>query len=280
MRDHRPAPSASHAADAGPADAGLVVDGLTVRHGRVLALHDVDLRAAPGSRTAVIGPNGAGKSTLLRVLAGLIVPAAGRVRLDGRPLARRTGEVAFVAQRAETDFAFPAQVRDVVAMGRQPYRRVGRRGSGIDRDAVAEAMARLELADLATRPIGTLSGGQAQRMLLARALAQRPRVMLLDEPFAGLDARSTGLLADAVGQEAARGVVVVVVHHDLASVGQREDHLVVLRGRVVAAGPPERTMTAEVIAEAYGGVPPLISWLANASAASGTPTRGGPQEQP
>lgn len=262
----------THAAPEAGEPSGLVVRGLTVRHGQVLALRDVDLVAAAGERTAVIGPNGAGKSTLLRAIAGLDAPVAGTVRLDGHPLGRHRGDVAFVAQRADVDFAFPAQVRDVVAMGRQPHRRIARRAAATDRAAVAEAMSRLELDDLAHRPVGTLSGGQAQRTLLARALAQRPRVLLLDEPFSGLDTRSTGLLVDAVADEAARGVVVLVVHHDLASVGRREEHLVVLRREVVAAGPPAQTLTAEVVADAYGGVPPLVGWLP--AAADADPARG------
>ncbi len=258
-----------------PRTSGLSVAGMTVRRGGTTVLTDVDLRAEPGTRTAVIGPNGAGKSTLLRAIAGLVPPSAGTVHLDGQPAARHRAGIALVAQRAEVDFRFPAQVRDVVAMGRHPHRRLLRRATATDREAVDEAVQRLELSELVHRPIGSLSGGQAQRTLLARALAQRPRLLLLDEPFAGLDARSMSLLSDAVAAEAARGVVVVVVHHDLASVGQREEHLVVLRGRVIAAGPPSSTLTAGVVADAYGGVPPLVGWLADDEAALGGRTGGG-----
>lgn len=247
---------------------GLSVAGLTVRRGHTVALRDVALRARPGTRTAVIGPNGAGKSTLLRVVAGLVTPTAGSVHLDGRAATRGRADIALVAQRAEVDFAFPAQVRDVVGMGRHPHRRLLRRASAEDRRAVEEAMERLELTELARRPVGSLSGGQAQRTLLARALAQRPRLLLLDEPFAGLDARSHGLLSDAVAAEADRGAIVLVVHHDLASVGEREEHLVVLRGRVVAAGEPSTTLTRDVVAEAYGGVPPLAGWLSDGHASA------------
>lgn len=248
MRDHR-------------ALSGLSVAALTVRRAGRIVLSDVDLRAEAGTRTAVIGPNGAGKSTLLRAIAGLVAPTRGTVHLDSEPAAQRRPDIAFVAQRAEVDFRFPAQVRDVVAMGRHPHRRRLRRATAEDREAVDEAVQRLELTDLVRRPLGALSGGQAQRVLLARALAQRPRLLLLDEPFAGLDVRSMGLLSDAVAAEAARGAVVVVVHHDLASVGQQEEQLVVLHGRVIAAGPPQTTLTAQAVGEAYGGVPPLVGWL-------------------
>jgi ABC-type Mn2+/Zn2+ transport system ATPase subunit len=219
------------------------VRGLGVRYGRVHALDDVDLDLTTGEAVALLGPNGGGKSTLLRALAGL-TPARGEVVLHAPPCHHDRGvTLAYVAQRSTARWDFPVTVRDAVLAGRLPSRPRLRPYSTRDRAAAAAALDRLDLTGLTRRPVRTLSGGQAQRLLLARALAQDADVLLLDEPFAGLDADTTARLAGLLGELADEGrTVLCALHeHDLArAVFPRA---VALAGRVHARGP-----TADVLA--------------------------------
>ncbi|MDP9266224.1 MAG: ABC transporter ATP-binding protein [Chloroflexota bacterium] len=220
-------------------------------------LAGVDLALAAGQMTALIGPNGAGKSTLLRCLAGLLVPSAGSVRLDGadlgrlgrRAIARR---IAVVPQLFET--LFPFTVEEVVRLGR-----VGRLGAlgrahPDDRRAVADAMEELELLPLAGRRIDTLSGGERQRAVIAMALAQEGDVLLLDEPTVHLDpAHQRATLAHIAGLAARRGLVVLAVLHDLNLAGALCDRVVLLDGgRVVADGPPADVLTDRLMGSVFG----------------------------
>jgi manganese transport system ATP-binding protein len=239
-------------ADAGLGPPRLTVRGVTARYRDRSALDDVDLRVDPGEQLGVIGPNGAGKSTLLKCIVGLVRPVRGRVEVDGRPAARARGRVAYLPQRAQIDWEHPAQVRDVVAMGRYPHRGpVGRLRRG-DHEAVEAALDRVGMADLARVRIAELSGGQQQRTFLARAFAQQATVLLLDEPYAGLDAATTGIIDRELTRAAASGAAVVVVNHDLAGLKVRYDRLVVLRRRVIADGAPGEVLRPEVLDAAYG----------------------------
>ena len=197
------------------ARAALEVRGLTVGYRRRLAVADADLSVAAGDRVGVIGPNGAGKTTLLQAIVGAVRAQAGEVHIDGRParLARRL--VGYLPQRAEVDWQHPAQVRDVVAMGRYPHRGPIGRLRADDRAAIADALARVELTDLAERRVAELSGGQRQRTGLARVLAQQAPVLLLDEPYAGLDAATTTIIERTLRDAADAGTAVLVVDHDL-----------------------------------------------------------------
>jgi anchored repeat-type ABC transporter ATP-binding subunit len=233
--------------------ARLDIDCVSVRYGGDAVLQEVSLRVAHGAQVAVVGPNGAGKSTLFKALVGLLPLRSGRILVHGRPAGVRTDPVAYVPQREEVDWHFPVTVADVVMMGR--YGRIGwlRRPGPADRQAVAAALDLMDLTDLARRPIGDLSGGQQQRVFLARALAQEPHVLLLDEPFTGVDVAGRQKTLDVLTALRDRDVTVLVSTHDLELAATRFEHVVLLNRRVIAQGPPAQVLTAEHISEAFGG---------------------------
>ena len=233
--------------------ARLDIDCVSVRYGGDAVLQEVSLRVAHGAQVAVVGPNGAGKSTLFKALVGLLPLRSGRILVHGRPAGVRTDPVAYVPQREEVDWHFPVTVADVVMMGR--YGRTGwlRRPGPADRQAAAAALELMDLADLARRPIGDLSGGQQQRVFLARALAQEPHVLLLDEPFTGVDVAGRQKTLDVLAALRDRDVTVLVSTHDLELAATRFEHVVLLNRRVIAQGPPAQVLTAEHIAKAFGG---------------------------
>ena len=223
--------------------ARLDLVGVGAGYGRRVAIEGVDLSLAPGEVVAIIGRNGSGKSTLLKVAAGILRPASGRVLLDGEDLAaiparRAARSIAGVAQEEDVDF--PYSVRDVVSLGRIPHSGAFARESDRDRAAVEAALAALDLVELAERPIPSLSGGERRRAFLARALAQEPAVLLLDEPTAHLDlGHEAALLAVVRALARARDVAVAIALHDLNLVGLVADRVVLLDGgRVQAIGPP------------------------------------------
>jgi len=221
-----------------------------------LALEDVSLFARAGEVTAVLGANGAGKSTLLRVVAGLLVPDRGTLRVggvDARTLDRRemSRRVALVPQTERVAEGF--RVREVVAMGRSPHLDGWMRARPEDEAAVDDAMARCDLVHLAERDVATLSGGEHRRVAIARALAQRPRVLALDEPAAFLDIKHRLALRDVLADAAKRdGVACIAALHDLEDAARLASHVVLLRGgKVLAAGPPADVMTRELLASAF-----------------------------
>lgn len=234
-----------------PATPALAVRHLTVSYGGRPALWDVDASFPARTLSAVVGPNGSGKSTLLRAALGLVPADAGQAEVLGRPAREARDLVAYVPQREAVDWDFPITVREVVEMGR--YRRAGwvRRLRRVDRDAVDAALARVGMADLARRQIGQLSGGQRQRAFVARALAQEASVMVLDEPFQGIDARTEAALLRLLSELRDGGTSLVVVHHDLATVRAAFDWAVLLNVRVVAQGPTAHVMTPENLRRAY-----------------------------
>ena len=230
---------------------GLKVTDLGVSYGTRRAVAGATFTVEPGELLGVCGPNGSGKSSLLRAILGL-VPATGEVRIGGRPLSAARRDVAHVPQEAQVDWTFPAVVRDVVRMGRLPHTGWLRPRRAADRAAVDAAMDRMAIGALGRRPISELSGGQRRRMLVARALAQGARVLLLDEPFAGVDATTEAVLWRELDALRARGGLAVLVHHDLSGTAQRCDRLLLLNGQVVAAGRPDHVLTPAHLEAAYG----------------------------
>ena len=236
------------------APAAIQTRGVTVRYGERVVLDDVTLRIPAGELVAVVGPNGAGKSTLFRALVGLAPLTAGEIDLFGQPVADRApSEVSYVAQRGEVDWRFPVRVEDVVLMGRYPHLRWGQRPSAADKALAADALARVGMADLAQRQIGQLSGGQQQRVFLARALAQQARLLLLDEPFSGLDTVAERVIFDLLAELQRAGVTTLVATHDLNTVAAHFSHVVALNHRVLGDGAPEDVMTEETLCRVYGG---------------------------
>lgn len=232
----------------------IEVRGVTVRYGEVPALDNVDLTVDPGRVCGLIGMNGSGKSTLFKTIMGLVRPDRGAVRINGgAPVAaRRAGVLGYVPQSEDVDWTFPLSVRDVVMTGRYGRLGITRRPRKADREAVAHALERVELTDLADRQIGRLSGGQRKRAFVARGLAQGATVLLLDEPFAGVDKRSeatiTALLRDLAGD----GATILVSTHDLHALPGLADEAVLLMRTVLAQGSPDVVLQPENLARAFG----------------------------
>ncbi len=239
-------------------DLALHVEDLTVSYQGKPVLWDLDVDIPPGVMAAVVGPNGAGKSTFVKSVLGLVTPTAGHIRLFGAPYARRRREIGYVPQRSAVDWDFPTTALDVVQMGRYGhlgwFRRPGRR----ERELAMAALDRVGMADLAQRQISRLSGGQQQRVFLARALVQDARVYFLDEPMAGVDAPTERAIVQLLKELRDAGRTLVVVHHDLSTVRDYFDWLVVLNVRVVAQGPVAQVYTAANLRRAYGGQIALI----------------------
>ena len=235
------------------AAAAFAVRGLTVSYGPKPAIFSVDMTAPAGSMTAIVGPNGAGKSTLLKAALGLQPALAGTTTVFGGTVEAARSRIAYVPQRASVDWDFPTLVRDVVAMGLYPrLGLLGRFGAAHKAD-VADALDRVGMADFADRQIGQLSGGQQQRVFLARALAQAADIYLLDEPFAGVDAATETAIIAVLQSLKAEGKTVVAVHHDLGTVEEYFDRVLLLNVRKIAEGAVEDVFTPDRLQETYGG---------------------------
>ena len=240
-------------AGAAPGAPVLDVHDVTVAYHRRTVLWNVDFTLQSPSLVAVVGPNGAGKSTLLKAVLGLVPLASGSVRFWGEPLARCRRRVAYVPQRESVDWDFPVTVRDVVLMGTYAHLGWFRRPGPDEHRLAQQCMEQLGIAHVADRQIGQLSGGQQQRTFLARALAQRADMYFMDEPLAGVDAATERVVFDLFKQLHAQHKTVVVVHHDLRSVPEHFEHVLLLNTRVVAFGPVQEVFTPQNLQQTYGG---------------------------
>jgi manganese/zinc/iron transport system ATP- binding protein len=231
----------------------LEVEDLTVAYADQPVLWDVDLRIPVGVKMSIIGPNGAGKSTLIKAATGLVPPVAGEVRVFGRSLDRVRGEIAYVPQRSSLEWDFPTDVLDVVTMG--TYGRLGwfRRPGSRERAEAVDALRRVGMEDFQRRPIAQLSGGQQQRILLARALAQGAEIYMLDEPFQGVDAPTERAIVGVLDSLAEQGKTIVVVHHDLQTVPEYFDRVLLLNVRAIASGPVSEAFTENNLRMTFGG---------------------------
>lgn len=236
---------------------GIRAEGVTVtyRNG-VTALNDASFAVPAGTITALVGVNGSGKSTLFKAIMGFVPLARGRIRLMDLPVrqALRQNMVAYVPQSEEVDWSFPVLVEDVVMMGRYGHMGILRRPSAADRTMVDQALARVGLRDLRHRQIGELSGGQKKRVFLARALAQESRIILLDEPFTGVDVTTEEQIVALLRALRAEGHVILVSTHNLGSVPEFCDRTILVKGTVLAHGPTETIFTRENLERAFGGV--------------------------
>jgi ABC-type Mn2+/Zn2+ transport system ATPase subunit len=236
-----------------PEPARLELHDVSVAYNGQPVLCDVTFQVPHGARVAVVGPNGAGKSTLFKALVGLLPIYRGRVLIHGRPLGAHQDCVAYVPQREEVDWRFPVTVADVVMMGR--YGRLGwvRRPRPADRAVVANCLQQLGIADLAGRPIGELSGGQQQRAFLARALAQEPHILLMDEAFTGVDMSTQEVVLGLLENLHSQGVTVMVATHDMNLAAARFEAVLLLNRQVIAYGAPNVVLTPAHITAAFGG---------------------------
>ncbi|MCW4386577.1 metal ABC transporter ATP-binding protein [Salinibacterium sp. SYSU T00001] len=232
----------------------IEVQGLTVRYDSVRALSDVNLRLTAGRVVGLLGMNGSGKSTLFGSLMGSVRPSAGSIRLMGGDpgAARKANLVSYVPQSEAVDWDFPVSVADVVMMGRYGRQGFTRRPRPADRRAVTDALDRVGLADLAGRQIGELSGGQRKRVFVARGIAQEASLLLLDEPFAGVDKGSERTIVALLRALADEGRGILISTHDLAGVPELCDEVVLLQNRVLFQGPPAEALTPERLALAFG----------------------------
>ncbi len=237
--------------------ASLSVRDVTVTYPNgMTALQDASFELGPGTICGLVGINGSGKSTLFKAIMGFAAPRRGEVRIAGMPAreALKQGAVAYVPQSEDVDWNFPVLVEDVVMMGRYGYMNFLRIPSANDKRKVDEALERVGMTAFRKRQIGELSGGQKKRVFLARALAQEGKVILLDEPFTGVDVKTETAIVDLLRQLRASGHVMLVSTHNLGSVPDFCDHVVLLNRVVLAAGPTARTFTQKNLERAFGGV--------------------------
>ena len=237
--------------------ASISVESVTVRYNNGhTAIRDVNFTLQGGTTCALVGVNGSGKSTLFKSLMGQIKPKSGSIRLCGLPVpqALKRNLVAYVPQSEEVDWQFPVSVYDVVMQGRYGYLNFLRLPKAEDKHKVQEAMERVGIAYLAQRQIGELSGGQKKRVFLARALAQQSKIILLDEPFTGVDVKTEDAIVDLLGQLRAQGHLILVSTHNLGMVPDFCDQVVMINRTVLAAGRTEHTFNQHNLELAFGGV--------------------------
>jgi ABC-type Mn2+/Zn2+ transport system ATPase subunit len=234
------------------APAALAVEGLVVRYESTTVLNGVSFALPAGALVGIIGPNGAGKTTLIKAILGLVPVASGSVTLAGQPVLRGSGRIAYIPQRDSVNRRFPATALDVVLMGR--YRQVGwlRRPGSRDRAAALAALDQVGLADQRGRSLNELSGGQQQRVFLARALAQEPDVLLLDEPISGVDVPNQEAILAILDELARQGKTLLLTTHDLRCNMNHFSALMALNRRLVALGPAAQVLTPATLAATYG----------------------------
>jgi ABC-type Mn2+/Zn2+ transport system ATPase subunit len=231
--------------------ARLEFDHVSIAYNGRPVLEDVTFDVPHGAQVAVVGPNGAGKSTLFKALVGLLPLRSGQIRIHSQPLGNHQDCVAYIPQREEVDWRFPVNVTDVVMMGRFGHFGWFGRPTRADREAVSQALTMMGIQGLARRPIGDLSGGQQQRVFLARALAQEPHILLMDEPFTGIDINTQDATLKLLQDLKAQKVTVMVSTHDLNMAAERFDLTVLLNHKLISFGPASQVFSPENIASAF-----------------------------
>ncbi len=230
----------------------LEVQNIRVGYGDRIVLDDLSFSVPHGARVAIVGPNGAGKSSLFKALVGLLPLRQGQIFIHGLPLGNHKDCVAYVPQREEVDWRFPVTVEDVVMMGRYDHQGWLKRVSRGDRMAVHGSLGQLGIANLANESIGDLSGGQQQRVFLARALAQEPHILLMDEPFTGVDVTTQEATLKLPDDLRASKVTAMIATHDLNLAAAQFDLMLLSNGGLIAFGPPMEVMKQEFLSKAFG----------------------------
>lgn len=243
--------------------APIKIENLSVAYQKKPVLTNIHYVSPEGECIGIIGPNGAGKSTLLKSIMGLLPLVTGSVYIYGQPIQKQRQKVSYVPQRESVDWDFPTNVLDVVLMGR--YGKLGwfRRPGQSDRAMAMECLEKVGMADLANRQISQLSGGQQQRVFLARALVQEAEIYLMDEPFAGVDAATEKAIVQVLHELKQQRKTVFVVHHDLQTVKEYFDSLILLNQRLIAAGPTKDVFTIDLLQKTYGGKLAILSQQTN-----------------
>ncbi len=230
----------------------LEVQNADIGYGDKTVLHDLTFHVPHGARVAVVGPNGAGKSTLFKALVGLLPVQKGRILIHGLPLNAHKDCVAYIPQREEVDWRFPVTVNDVVMMGRFDHQGWFKRPSRNDKLIVERSLSQMGVADLSRRSISDLSGGQQQRVFLARALAQEPHILLMDEPFTGVDVTTQEATLNLLDDLRAAQVTAMISTHDLNLASSKFDLMLLLNHRLIAFGKPDEVMKQVNLANAFG----------------------------
>ncbi len=252
-----------------PASSPLSIHDMTVAYHRKPVLWDIDYNAPPGRLIAIVGPNGAGKSTLIKAVLNLVPTVSGSVRIFGETYRKKREQVGYVPQRSSVDWDFPINALEVVTMGL--YRRIGwfRPVTRKYRQQAMKALVRVGMQDFAMRQISQLSGGQQQRVFLARALAQESDLYLMDEPFAGVDAATEHAIVAVLRELKDAGRTALVVHHDLQTVPEYFDEVLLLNMRLTANGPVSEASTPENLRATYGGKLALLDQVGHRMTMSG-----------
>jgi manganese/zinc/iron transport system ATP- binding protein len=242
----------------------LEIHDMTVAYHRKPVLWDIDLVVPEGQLVGIVGPNGAGKSTLIKAVLGLLPIASGKIEFYGKPYEQQRHLVGYVPQRETVDWDFPVSALDVVTMG--TYGRLGwfRRPGSREKNTARECLEQVGMHDFADRQIRQLSGGQQQRVFLARALAQDAQMYFMDEPFAGVDAATEQAIVALLQELRSRGKTVIVVHHELQTVRDYFDYVILLNMRLVAAGPVGEVFTSQNLQTTYGGRLTILDQAAEA----------------
>lgn len=238
--------------------AALQIDSLSVAYREKPVVKNATVTVPQGAAMGIVGPNGAGKSTLLKASLNLIPRLTGAAQFFGVSLDEARSRVGYMPQHASVDWDFPATVADVVLMGTYGTLRWGGRPSAAQRDAAAAALETVGMSEFAKRQIGQLSGGQKQRVFLARVLAQQPELLMMDEPFAGIDAASERSIMKVLADLRAQGCTLVLVHHDLSTLSRVCDYATLLNVKVVAQGPIDEVLTSDNLHRTYGGS--MMDW--------------------
>lgn len=236
----------------------LDIHGLSVAYRETPVVTHATLTVPCGVAMGIVGPNGAGKSTLIKATLGLIPRLTGQAEFFGTSLHEARAKVGYMPQSASVDWDFPATVADVVLMGTYGQLRIGKRPTREHKNAAEQAIETVGMTEFSTRQIGELSGGQKQRVFLARMLASNPELLIMDEPFAGIDAASERAIMGVLSELHTQGRTIVMVHHDLSTLTTYCDHVALINREIIAAGPIETTLTAENLRQTYGGV---MDWL-------------------
>ncbi|MEI2694741.1 MAG: metal ABC transporter ATP-binding protein [Saprospiraceae bacterium] len=239
----------------------IEINGLSVAYEHKRVLSNIYLKIEPGFIYGLIGPNGAGKSTLFKSILKEVEPNAGEIKILGSVSKDMLTKIAYVPQRDEVDWQFPATVYDIVSMGRFPHKRLLDRLNTTDRTIILEALDQLDIMKLKDRQIGELSGGQQQRVFLARALCQQSEILLMDEPFVGVDIKTENKIIDILKDLVSKGNTVLVVHHDLDSVMMYFDRVILINQKLMAYGDTKTVFTKENISATYSSQSNLLQFL-------------------
>ncbi len=242
-----------------PYKTAVEIHDMSVVYNKKPVLWDIDIHFPQGQLIGILGPNGVGKSTLLKAMMNIVPKSSGYVKFFGQPLEKMRKHISYIPQRQSVDWEFPANVYDIVMMGRYPHMGIFKRPNANDKKIVYQALQQVDMLPFAQRQIGALSGGQQQRIFIARALAQEANIYFLDEPLAGVDASSSTLILSLLKKIVANNKTVIMIHHSLETIEEYFDYVVLLNMYIRAVGPTKKVLTPTLLQETYGSQLNILS---------------------